>query len=121
MYVCPGDSTPTSTSIALDILASRKTHTRGNADPETLQSVDNPERILRNRNKEKVEFPLFGTSSSQYLYGIVEPKWGFRDEILLTKSKSESDLRKFGVSSSIPRSYLLDYLWLKLKVDPGES
>ena len=64
---------------------------RGNPDPETLQSVYNPKKIIRNRNKEKVDFPLFGTSSSQYLYDIAESKWGVRDKILLTKYKSESD------------------------------
>ena len=77
--------------------------------------MDNPEKILRNRNKEKVDFPLFGTSSSQDLYGIVKPKWGVRAEILLTKSKSESDLGKAGVSSNILQSYLLDSLWLNLE------
>ena len=105
LYVCPGDSTPTSTSIALDILASRKIHTRGNPDPETLQSVDNPERILRNRNKEKVDFLLFGTSSYQDLHNIVEPRWGVRAERLLTKSKSESDLKKVGVIYNTLQSY----------------
>ena len=88
---------------------------RGNPNLETLQSVENPERILRSRNKENVDFSLFGTSSSQYLYGIAESEWGVRAERLLTKSKSESDLKKVGVSSSIPQSYLLDSLWLNLE------
>ena len=57
---------------------------RGNPDPENLQSVENPEKILRNRSKEKVNFSLFGTSSSQDLYGIVESKWGVRAERILT-------------------------------------
>ena len=77
--------------------------------------MENPEKILRNRNKEKVNFPLFGTSSSQYLYDIVKSKWVVRAERLLIKSKYESDLRKVGVSSSILRSYLLDSLWLNLE------
>ena len=72
--------------------------------------------MLRNRNKEKVDFPLLGTSSSQYLYGITEPEWGVRVEILLTKSKFESDLSKAGVSSNILQSYLLDSLWLNLEI-----
>ena len=58
---------------------------------------------------------MFGTSSSQYLYDIAESEWGVRAERLLTKSKSESNLRKVGVSSSILRSYLLDSLWLNLE------
>ena len=48
-----------------------------------------------------MDFPLFGTSSSQYLYGIAESEWGVRAERILTKSKYESDLRKVGVNSSI--------------------
>ena len=98
-----------------DILASRRIHTRGNPNPETLQSVENPERILRNRNKENVDFSLFGTSSSQDLYGITKPEWGVRAEKLRTKSKSESDMRKASVSSSIMQSYMLGSLWLNLK------
>ena len=90
-------------------------HMRGNPDPETLQSVENLEKILRDRNKEKVIFSLFGTSSSQYLYSIAKSEWGVRAERLLTKSKYEFDLRKVGVSSSILRSYLLDSLWLNLE------
>ena len=45
---------------------------RGNPNTETLQSVENPERILRNRNKEKVNIPQFGASSSQDLHNIPE-------------------------------------------------
>ena len=66
---------------------------RGNPDPETLQSVKNPEKILRDRNKEKVNFLLFGTSSSQDLYDIAESEWVVRAERILSKYKSESDLR----------------------------
>ena len=88
---------------------------RGNPDPKTLQSVENPEKILRDRNKEKVNFLLFGTSSSQDLYGVAESKWGVRSEILLTKSKYDSDLTKVGVSSNRLQSYLLDSLWLNLE------
>ena len=76
LYVHPDDSMPTPTSTTLDILASRKIHTRGNSETETLLSVDNPERILRNRNKEKSDSPLFDTSSSQALYGLAKPDWG---------------------------------------------
>ena len=56
---------------------------RGNPNPETLQSVENPEKILRNRDKENVDFPLFGTSSSQHLCNIVESEWGTRVERML--------------------------------------
>ena len=64
LYVCPGDSKTATTNIALDILAPRKIHTRGNSNTKNLLSVDNPEKILRNRNKEKLGSPLFDTSSS---------------------------------------------------------
>ena len=77
--------------------------------------MENPERILRNRNKEKVDFLLFGTSSSQYLCDIMEYEWGTKAERLLTKSKFESNLKKVEVSLSILKSSLLDYLWLNLK------
>ena len=62
-----------------------------------------------------MDFPLFGASSSQYLCDIVEFEWWARDERLLTKSKSESDLKKVGVSPSILESYLLDSFWIKLE------
>ena len=88
---------------------------RGNPNPETLQSLENTERILRSRNKEIMDFLLFGTSSSQDLCDIAESKWGTRAERLLTKSKSESDLDKVEVSPSIRESYLLDSLWLNLE------
>ena len=77
--------------------------------------MENLERILRNRNKENVDFPLFGTSSSQDLYNIAESEWGTSVEILLTKSKSESDLKKVEVSPSRLESYILDTLWLDLE------
>ena len=88
---------------------------RGNPNPETLQSVENPERILRNRNKENMDFPLFGTSSSQDFHNIAESEWGTSVEGLLTKSKSESNLKKVEVSPSRLESYLLEYLWRDLE------
>ena len=80
--------------------------------------MDNPKRILRNRNEEKLDSPLFDTSSSQYLYGIAEPEWGVRAKRILTKSKYESDLRKAGVSPNTLQSYLLDSMWLNLETPP---
>ena len=118
MYVRPGESTPAPTSTTLDILASRKIHTRGNSDTKTLLSVDNPEKILINRNKEKSGSPLFDTSSSQALYRLAKPEWGVRDERLLTKSKSKFNLRKAGVDPNTLQSYLLDSLWLNLETPP---
>ena len=110
-------ATPHSLKLVLheNTLASRRIHMRGNPNPKNLQSVENPERILRSRNKENMDFPLFGTSSSQDLCDIAKSEWGTRAEILLTKSKSESDLKKVEVSPSRLESYLLDSLWLDLE------
>ena len=80
--------------------------------------MDNPETILRNRNKEKLGSPLFNTSSSQAWYGLAKPKWGVGAERMLTKSKSESDLRKAWVGPNMLQSYLLDSLWLNLETPP---
>ena len=58
---------------------------------------------------------LFDTSSSQYLHNIVESEWGTSFERLLTKSKSESDLKKVDISPSRLESYLLDSFWKNLE------
>ena len=91
---------------------------RGNSDTKTLLSVDNPEKILKNRNKEKSGSSLFDTSSSHALYGLAKPELGVRAEILLKKSKSESDLRRARVDPNTLQSYLLDSLWLNLETPP---
>ena len=88
---------------------------RGNSDIKTLLSVDNPEKILRNRNKEKLGSLLFDTSSSQALYVLVELEWEVGAERLLTQSKSEPDLRKAWVGPNTLQPYLLDSLWLNLE------
>ena len=89
----------------------RRVHTRGNPNTKTLQSVENPERILRNRNKEKVNIPQFGASSSQDLHNIPESEWEISVERLLSKSKSESDLKKVEINPSRLESYVLESLW----------
>ena len=63
--------------------------------------MENPERILRNRNKEKVNILEFDMSSSQDLHNIPESKWETSVERLLSKSKSESDLKKVEINPSI--------------------
>ena len=45
-----------------DILASRR-HTRGNSDTEILKSFEDPEKLFKRKNKEKLDFPLFDPSS----------------------------------------------------------
>ena len=80
--------------------------------------MDNQEKILRNRNKEKLGSLLFDTSSSHALYGLAKPELGVRAEILLKKYKSESDLRRARVDPNTLQSYLLDSLWLNLETPP---
>ena len=87
---------------------------RGNPNTKTLQSVEYLERILRNRNKEKVNISQLGASSSQYLHNIPESEWETSVEKVLSKSKSESDLKKVETKPSILESYLLDTFWLNL-------
>ena len=58
---------------------------------------------------------MFDTSSSQAWYNLAEPKRGIGAERLITKSKSESDLRKAWVGPNTLQSYLLDSLWLNLE------
>ena len=77
--------------------------------------MENPERILRSRNKEKVNSSLFGTSSSQDLHDIPESEWETNVEKVLSKSKLESDLKKVENNPSRLESYLLDALWLDLE------
>ena len=52
---CPSDFTFILNSITEDILAFQRENMTGNPNTETLQSVENPERLLRNKNKEKIK------------------------------------------------------------------
>ena len=51
LYICPGNFTFILNSITWEILGFRRVHTRANTYTKTLQTVENPEIILRNRNK----------------------------------------------------------------------
>ena len=42
----------------------------GNPNTETLQSVEDPKKLLRNKNKEKINSSQFGASSSQDFHSI---------------------------------------------------
>ena len=59
---------------------------RGNPNTETFQSMENPERLLRNKNKEKINSSQFGASSSQDFHSIQESEGETSIEILLLKS-----------------------------------
>ena len=56
--------------------------------------MEHPKKILRKRNKEKVHIPEFDTSSSLDFHNLPESRWEINVERLLSKSKSESDLKK---------------------------
>ena len=72
----PGDSTLNLSKILEDILASRRSHTRGNLDTEILQGVENPEILLRSSGKEQINISQFGASSSEQsiAFGILGGK-----------------------------------------------
>ena len=94
MYICPGEFTFILNSITEDILAFRRASTRGNPNTDILQSMENPQILLRNKNKEKINSSQFGASSSQYFHSIQESKWKTSVERLLLKWKSKYDLKK---------------------------
>ena len=50
----PGDSTYILSNISKGIMASRRSHTRGNPNTDILQGVENLERLLRSRGKEQI-------------------------------------------------------------------
>ena len=77
--------------------------------------MENPERLLKNKNKEKINSSQFGASSSQYFHSIQEYEWETGVERLLLKSKSESNLNKVEINPSRLESYLIDSLWKKLQ------
>ena len=47
--------------------------TWGNSDTEILKSLEDPERLFKKKDKEKIDFPLFGASSSQDSPNIFDP------------------------------------------------
>ena len=62
LHIFPGDFTFILNSIIEDILAFRRVNMRGNPNTETFQSVENLERLPRNKNKEKINSSQFGAS-----------------------------------------------------------
>ena len=90
-----------------DILASRR-HTRGNSDTEIWKSFEDPEKLFRRKNKERIDFPLFIPSSSQD--SCINPEWGFNTGKNLLRTKSESDLKNNEFNPHRLESYLLDSL-----------
>ena len=51
------------------------------------------ESLFKKKDKEKIDFPLFGASSSQDSPNIFDPEWEVNVGRSLLKTKSESDLK----------------------------
>ena len=83
-------------------------HTWGNYDTEVLKSLEDPERLFKKKDKEKIGFPLFGASSSQD--SPVDQEWEANVGRIFLKTKSESNLKNTEFNSRRLESYLLDSL-----------
>ena len=95
-------------------MASRR-HTRGNSDIEILKSLEDPENLFKKKDKEKIDFSLFGASSSRDSPSIFYQEWEVNVERSLLKTKSESDLKNTEFDSRRLESYFLDSLWRDLQ------
>ena len=84
-------------------------HTRGNSNTEVLKSLEYLEKLFKKKAKEKLGFPFFGASSSQY--SPIDPEWEVNVGRSLLKTKSESDIKNTEFNSCRLESYLLDSLW----------
>ena len=78
-----------------------------------MKIFEDPEKLFKRKNKEKLIFPLFGASSSQDYH--FDPKWEVNVGKNLLKTKSESDLKDTEFNPRRLESYLLDSLWRDLQ------
>ena len=78
-----------------------------------MKSFEDPEKLFKRKNKEKIDFPLLGASSSQDSH--FDPKWEVNVGKNLLKTKSESDLKDTEFNPRRLESYLLDSLWRDLQ------
>ena len=92
-----------------------KIHTRGNSDTEILKSLEDPENLFKKKDREKIDFSLFGASSSWDSHSIFDQEWEVNIRNGLLKSKSKSDLKNAEFNSHRLESYLLDSLWRDLQ------
>ena len=88
-------------------------HTRGNSDTKVLKSLEDPEKLFKKKDKEKIGFPLFGASSSQD--SPIDLEWEVNVGRSLLKTKTDSDLKNTKFNSCRLESYLLDSLWRDLQ------
>ena len=77
--------------------------------------MEDPEKLFKKEQKEKVDISLFHASSSQNFHSIFDKKWEIDIEKGLLKSKSESDLENIEFNPWLLESYLLDSLWRDLQ------
>ena len=77
--------------------------------------MEDPEKLFKKKDKEKVDISLFGASSSQNFHSIFDQKWETDIEKGLLKSKSESDLENVEFNPQRLEYYLLDSLWRDLQ------
>ena len=77
--------------------------------------MEDPEKLFKKKDKEKIDFSLFGASSSRNSHSIFDQEWEVNIEKGLLKSKSESDLKNTEFNPHGLESYLLDSLWRYLQ------
>ena len=77
--------------------------------------MEDPEKLFKKKEKEKVDIPLFDAWSSQNFHSVFDQKWEIDIEKGLLKSKSESDLENVEFNPRRLESYLLDSLWRDLQ------
>ena len=73
-------------------------HTRGNFDTEILRSLEDPEKLFKKKDKEKIDISLFSASSSQDSHSIFDQEWEVNIGKGLLKSKFESDLKTLNLT-----------------------
>ena len=77
--------------------------------------MEDPEKLFKKKDKEKIDFSLFGASSSRDSPSIFYQEWEVNVERSLLKTKSESDLKNAEFNSHTLESYLMDSLWRDLQ------
>ena len=77
--------------------------------------MEDPEKIFKKKDIEKIDIYLFGASSSQDFHSILDQEWEINVEKGLLKSKSESYLKNIEFNPRRSESYLLDSLWQDLQ------
>ena len=77
--------------------------------------MEDPEKLFRKRDKEKIDISLFGASSSQDFHSILDQEWEINVDKGLLKYRSEYDLKNVDFNPHRLEYYLLDSLWRDLQ------